>query len=117
LFILSHCFPEPCPGALAQFAACLVFHGQESAPVSLLRASSFGSPAGLLIFTASSCCLALAYGSAPPLAPLRCFGSFPAVLTKFDFGIDLALIVCELLQGEAGDILELSDQKAQSFLV
>jgi hypothetical protein len=39
------------------------------------------------------------------------------VLTKFDFGIDLALIVCELLQGEAGDILELSDQKAQSFLV
>jgi hypothetical protein len=106
LFILSHCFPEPCPGALAQFAACLVFHGQESAPVSLLRASRFGSPAGLLIFT----------GSAPPLAPLRCFGSFPAVLT-LDFGIDLALIVCELLQGEAGDILELSDQKAQSFLV
>jgi hypothetical protein len=40
------------------------------------------------------------------------------VLTKVVFGIDLARVLCvKLLQGEVGDILELSDQKARGFLV
>jgi hypothetical protein len=78
---------------------------------------------------------ALAHGSVLPLAQLRCFCSphftaasscawecatpssvevlrfFSPVLTEFVFVIDLAHVVCELLQGEAGEILESSDQK------
>jgi hypothetical protein len=92
---------------------------------SLLRASWFRSftslPLGVRQASTSFHCLFLlpdlAHGSVPPPARLRCFGSFPPVLTEFVFSFDLACVVCELLQREISDTLELPVRKARGFIV
>jgi hypothetical protein len=111
-------FPKPCPGALALSPACSGFHGVESARFHLFVLA--GSVISLVFH--QECArplLVLATACLPAATPtsVECFGSFPPVLTKFDFGIDLALRVCESLQGDVGIALESPDQKTRGFMV
>jgi hypothetical protein len=57
-----------------------------------------------------------AWGYAAP-SSVEVLRFFSPVLTELVFGIDLARVVCELLQGGVGIALESPDQKTRGFVV